>query len=129
MPDLVRSSPPTHGISACIWARYKEAVGHACSQGDIIENRRQGCKHQPGHIRCSSWSLLYILYWFTAQSPRGFEYEPQAIGHFGPIFDQNLPFSKIEFWYALNCVKPSLSWLKNQKCLGALGLVRIVFGS
>ena len=42
----------------------------------------------------SSWSLLYILLWFKAQLSMGFEYEPREIGHFGLIFDQNLPFSK-----------------------------------
>ena len=58
----------------------KEAVWHACSQGEIIENRRQGCKN-----------LLYILPWFEAQLPIGFEYEPRGFGHFGLIFDQNFP--------------------------------------
>ena len=39
-----------------------------------------------------SWSLLYILPWFEAQLPIGFKYEPRGFGHFGLIFDQNLPF-------------------------------------
>ena len=30
--------------------------------------------------------------WFKAPLPTGFEYEPRGIGHFGLIFDQNLPF-------------------------------------
>ena len=38
-----------------------------------------------------SLSLLYILPWFEAQLPIGFEYEPRGFGHFGLIFDQNLP--------------------------------------
>ena len=38
------------------------------------------------------------------------------------------PFSKMDFWYALNCVEPSLSWLQNQKWPRAFGLVSIVFG-
>ena len=41
-----------------------------------------------------SWSLLYILLWFKVQLPIGIEYEPRMIGHFGLIFDQNLPFFK-----------------------------------
>ena len=69
----------------------KEAMWHACSQGEVISNRRQGCKNQPSHPRCLSWSLLYILPWFEAQLPIGFEYEPRGFGHFGLIFDQNLP--------------------------------------
>ena len=32
-----------------------------------------------------------MLSWFEAQLPIGFEYEPQGFGHFGLIFDQNLP--------------------------------------
>ena len=43
------------------------------------------------HPRCPSWSLLCILPWFEAQLPIGFEYEPRGFGHFGLIFDQNLP--------------------------------------
>ena len=39
-----------------------------------------------------SWSLLYILPWFEAQLPIGFEYAPRGFGHFGLIFDQYLPF-------------------------------------
>ena len=38
-----------------------------------------------------SWSSLHILPWFEAQFPIGFGYEPQGFGHFGLIFDQNLP--------------------------------------
>ena len=38
------------------------------------------------------------------------------------------PFSKNEFWYALNCVEPSLSWLESQKWPRAFGFVSIVFG-
>ena len=71
---------------------WKEAIWHACSQGEIIYNRRQGCTNQPSRPRCPSWSLLYILPWFAAQLPKGFEYEPRGFGHFGLIFDQNLPF-------------------------------------
>ena len=33
-----------------------------------------------------------ILPWFKAQLLIGFEYQPRRIGHFGLIFDQNLPF-------------------------------------
>ena len=62
MHTMVRLSPPTRVISA-----------------------------EPSHPRCPSWSLLYILPWFTAQLPIGFEHEPRGIGHFGLIFDQNLP--------------------------------------
>ena len=47
--------------------------------------------NQPSHPQCSSWSLLYILAWFKAQLPIGFEYEPRGIGHFGLFFDENLP--------------------------------------
>ena len=70
---------------------YKEA---ACSQGEILQNERQGCKNQPSHPRCSSLSLLYILPLFEAQLPIGFEYEPRGVGHFGLIFDQILPSFK-----------------------------------
>ena len=70
----------------------KEAIWHACSQGEIIYKKRQGCKNQPSHPRCPSWSLLYILPWLEAQLPIGFEYEPRGFGHFVLIFDQNLPF-------------------------------------
>ena len=69
----------------------KEAVWHACSQGEIKEIGEQGCKNQPSHPRCCSWSLVPILLSFKAQLPIGFEYEPQEFGHFGLIFDQNLP--------------------------------------
>ena len=62
-----------------------------CSQGEIIKNRRQGCKNQPSHPRCISCSLLDILPCFEPQLPIGFEYEPRGFGHFGLIFDQNLP--------------------------------------
>ena len=34
---------------------------------------------------------IYILPWFEAQLPIGFEYKPRGFGHFGLIFDQNLP--------------------------------------
>ena len=51
-------------------------------------------KNQPSHPRCHSWSVLYILLWLKAQLPIGFEYEPRGTGHFGLIFDQNLPFFK-----------------------------------
>ena len=47
---------------------------------------------QTSHPRCLSWSLRYILPWFKAQLPIGFEHEPRGFGHFGLIFDQNLPF-------------------------------------
>ena len=72
----------------------KEAVWHACSEGDIIKNMRQGCINQPGHPPCPLWSLLHILFWFKAELSKGFEYEPRGIVHFGLIFDQNLPFFK-----------------------------------
>ena len=36
-------------------------------------------------------STLHIA-WFRAQLSIGFKYEPRVIGHFGLIFDQNLPF-------------------------------------
>ena len=42
----------------------------------------------------------------------GFEYKPRGFGHFGLNFDQSLP--SFEFWYALNCVEPLLSWLENR---------------
>ena len=94
-----------------------------------INKRGEGCKNEPSHPRCTSWSLLYILSYLKAQLTIGFEYEPRDTGHFGLIFDQNFPFSsKIEFWYALNCVEPSLRWLENQKYHRAFGLVSIVFG-
>ena len=70
----------------------KEAVWHARSQGEMIEKRRQGCKNQPSHPGCPSWSLLHILPCFEAQLPVGFQYEPRGFGHFGLIFYQNLPF-------------------------------------
>ena len=50
------------------------------------------------------------------------------IGYFSLIFDQNLPFFKKEFWYALNCVEPLLSWLEKRKWTRALGVVNVVFG-
>ena len=45
----------------------------------------------PFRAKRPSWSLLYILPWFEAQHPIGFEYEPRGFGHFGLIWDQNLP--------------------------------------
>ena len=38
-------------------------------------------------------STLHIA-WFKAQLPIGFEHKPRGFGHFGLIFDQNLPFLK-----------------------------------
>ena len=35
-------------------------------------------------------TLRYILPWFEAQLPIGFEYEPRGFNHFGLVFDQNL---------------------------------------
>ena len=32
-----------------------------------------------------------MLPWFEAQLPKDFGYEPRGFGHFGLIFDQNLP--------------------------------------
>ena len=39
---------------------------------------------------------LYFTYCLSSRLnlPDGFEYEPRGIGHFGLIFDQNLPFFK-----------------------------------
>ena len=44
----------------------------------------------------------------------GFENEPWRDGHFGQMLEEKLSFPKAMFWYALNCVDPSLSWLQKQ---------------
>ena len=59
-----------------------------------MKNGRQGCKNQQSYPGYPSWSLLYIMPWFKAQLPIGFEYEPPGIGHFGKIFEQTLSFLK-----------------------------------
>ena len=58
----------------------------------------------------------------------GFEYEPRGFGHFGLIFDQNLPSFENRVLVRIKCVEPSLSWLVKQKWPRAFGLVSIVFG-
>ena len=58
----------------------------------------------------------------------GLEYEPRGFGHFGLIFDQNLPSFEDRVLVALNCVEPSLSWLQKRKWPRAFGVVSIVFG-
>ena len=39
----------------------------------------------------------------------GSENEPQRYGNFGQILEKKLSFRTTMFWYALNCVDPSLS--------------------
>ena len=90
MHTMVRLSPPLVSLVLAYERVCKEAMWHACSQGEIMKIRRQGCKNQPSHPQCYSWSLLYILLRFEAQLPKGFEYKPRGFGHFGLIFDQNL---------------------------------------
>ena len=68
---------------------YNAPLGVKC-QGRVVTCFK-GCKNQLSHPRCHSWSLLHILPWFEAQLPIGPEYEPRESGHFGLIFDQNLP--------------------------------------
>ena len=91
-------------------------------------NRRQGCKNQPSHPECSSWSLLHILRWFKAQLPIGIEYEPQGIGHFGLIFDQNLPFSENRVLVRIESRGAIVELTRKSKMPRAFGLVSIVFG-
>ena len=56
----------------------------------------------------------------------GFEKEPWIQGHFGQNVEQKSSIQATMFWYALNCVEPPLSCLKNRKCPGANGLLIIM---
>ena len=56
----------------------------------------------------------------------GFENQAWRHGHFGHILEGKSYFQKAMFWYALNCVEPSLSWLQNGKWPRAIGLVSIM---
>ena len=56
----------------------------------------------------------------------GPEEEPWRCGHFGQKCEEKSSFQATMFWYALNCVEPTLSWLKNRKCPGAIGLLIIM---
>ena len=80
-------------MSACA----KRQCGTRAHKAKLYKKEDKVCQNQPSHPRCLSWSLLYILSslsslsWFEAQLPIGFEYKPHGFGHFGLIFDQNLP--------------------------------------
>ena len=73
-------------MSACAKRQYGTR-GH---KAKLYQIEDKVVKINERHPRCISWSLLYILPWFEAQLPKGFEYEPRGFGHFGLIFDQNL---------------------------------------
>ena len=95
---------------------------------EIIKNIRQGCKSQPSHPRCSSLSVLYILPWFEAQLPIGFEYEPRGFGLFGLIFDQNLPSFENRVLVRIELRGAIVELARKRKWPRAFGLVSIVFG-
>ena len=56
----------------------------------------------------------------------GFKNEPLHHGHFGHILEERSPFQTAMFWYALNCVETSLSYLQHSKWPRAMGLVSIM---
>ena len=55
-----------------------------------------------------------------------FEEERLRQSHFGQILEEKLCFQETTFWYALNYVEPSLSWLSNRKWPRAISLVSIM---
>ena len=74
---------------------------------------------------------LYFTYCLGSRlnSPEASSTSLGGLAIFAQFSTKTCPLSKMEFWYALNCVEPSLSWLKERKWPGAFGLVNIVFGS
>ena len=73
---------------------------------------------------------LYFAYCLGSRlnSPKALSTSLEGLAILANFSTKTCPFSKIEFWYALNSVKPPLSCLKNQKFPRAFGLVSIVFG-
>ena len=65
--------------------------------------------------------------WFKAQLPIGSEYEPRRIGHFGLIFDQNLPFSKNGVSVGIELRGAIVEFAREKKWPRAFCLVSIVF--
>ena len=61
------------------------------------------------HVPCLYRPLPSILPWFQAHVALGWENEPWRHGHFGQILEEMSSFQTTMFWYALNCVEPSLS--------------------
>ena len=73
---------------------------------------------------------LYFTYWFGSRlnSRKASSTSLGGLAIFTYFSTKICPLPKKEFWYALNCVEPSLRWPKKRKCPRALGLVSIVLG-
>ena len=111
------SNPPLHPKSIVHAYGYmcKRQKWRACSQGNILYNSRQAWKDQTSYAPCSSWCLPIILSLFEAHIAVGFENEPCGHGNSGQILEEKSSFQTTMFRYALNCVEPSLTELKNRK--------------